>query len=43
VGGRVTVSHAYELGDIPADALKKTTDILARSGVAVMIARTAAA
>lgn len=34
--GRVAVSHAYGLGDIPADALKKTADILARSGVAIM-------
>lgn len=34
--GRVTVSHAYALGDVPADALKKTADILARSGVAIM-------
>ncbi|MGY3440162.1 amidohydrolase family protein [Bradyrhizobium sp. USDA 4473] len=34
--GRVTVSHAYGLGDIPADALKKTADSLARSGVAIM-------
>lgn len=34
--GRVAVSHAYGLGDIPADALRKTADILARSGVAIM-------
>ncbi|MGY4476745.1 amidohydrolase family protein [Bradyrhizobium sp. USDA 3364] len=34
--GRVAVSHAYGLGDIPADALKKTADVLARSGVAIM-------
>ncbi|MHC2435769.1 amidohydrolase family protein [Bradyrhizobium sp. USDA 4451] len=34
--GRVAVSHAYGLGDIPADALKKTADSLARSGVAIM-------
>ncbi|WP_338691604.1 amidohydrolase family protein [Bradyrhizobium sp. 26S5] len=34
--GRVAVSHAYGLGDIPADALKKTADILARSGIAIM-------
>ena len=34
--GRVAVSHAYGLGDIPADALKKTADILARSGVSIM-------
>ncbi|SDF11374.1 cytosine deaminase [Bradyrhizobium brasilense] len=36
MAGRVTVSHAYGLGDIPADALKKTADSLARSGVAIM-------
>jgi cytosine deaminase len=34
--GHVAVSHAYGLGDIPADALKKTADILARAGVAIM-------
>ncbi|MBR0861251.1 cytosine deaminase [Bradyrhizobium diazoefficiens] len=34
--GRVAVSHAYGLGDIPADYLKKVADILARSGVAIM-------
>ncbi len=34
--GHVAVSHAYGLGDIPADALKKTADILARSGVSIM-------
>ncbi|WP_431015129.1 amidohydrolase family protein [Bradyrhizobium pachyrhizi] len=36
MAGRVAVSHAYGLGDIPADALKKTADSLARSGVAIM-------
>ncbi|WP_407150732.1 amidohydrolase family protein [Bradyrhizobium sp. ORS 86] len=34
--GHVAVSHAYGLGDIPADTLKKIADILARSGVAIM-------
>ncbi|SFH95494.1 amidohydrolase family protein [Bradyrhizobium sp. cf659] len=34
--GRVAVSHAYGLGDIPADYLTKIADILARSGVAIM-------
>ena len=34
--GHVAVSHAYGLGDIPADALKKTADLLARAGVAIM-------
>ncbi|MCA6122525.1 amidohydrolase family protein [Bradyrhizobium sp. WSM 1704] len=36
MAGHVAVSHAYGLGDIPADALKKTADIVARSGVAIM-------
>ncbi|MCS3930949.1 cytosine deaminase [Bradyrhizobium elkanii] len=34
--GRVAVSHAYGLGDIPMDQLKKIADTLARSGVAIM-------
>ena len=34
--GHVAISHAYGLGDIPADYLKKIADILARSGVAIM-------
>lgn len=34
--GHVAISHAYGLGDIPADHLKKIADILARSGVAIM-------
>jgi cytosine deaminase len=34
--GHVAVSHAYGLGDIPADALRKVADVLARSGVAIM-------
>ncbi|GGC89375.1 amidohydrolase family protein [Chelatococcus reniformis] len=34
--GHVAVSHAYALGDIAADALKKTADDLARSGVSIM-------
>jgi cytosine deaminase len=34
--GRVAVSHAYGLGDISLDALKKIADVLARSGVAIM-------
>ncbi|WBL81717.1 amidohydrolase family protein [Bradyrhizobium xenonodulans] len=34
--GRVAVSHAYGLGDISMDQLKKIADILARSGVAIM-------
>jgi len=34
--GRVAISHAYGLGDISADDLKKIADILARAGVAIM-------
>lgn len=34
--GRVTVSHAYALGDVSADVLKKTAELLARSGVSIM-------
>jgi len=34
--GRVAISHAYGLGDIPADYLRKMAEVLARSGVAIM-------
>jgi cytosine deaminase len=34
--GKVTISHAYALGDIPADAVRRTADLLAKSGVAIM-------
>jgi cytosine deaminase len=34
--GHVAVSHAYGLGDISVDALKRIADVLARSGVAIM-------
>ncbi|WP_027543215.1 amidohydrolase family protein [Bradyrhizobium sp. WSM2254] len=34
--GRVAISHAYGLGDISPDYLKKIADVLARSGVAIM-------
>jgi cytosine/creatinine deaminase len=36
MGGRVAVSHAYGLGDIPADAARRAADLLARSGVSIM-------
>ncbi|RVC60779.1 MAG: metal-dependent hydrolase [Mesorhizobium sp.] len=36
MGGNVAVSHAYALGDIPADALARAGDMLAASGVAIM-------
>jgi len=34
--GHVAISHAYGLGDIAPDYLKKMADMLARSGVAIM-------
>jgi cytosine deaminase len=34
--GKVTVSHAYALGDVSPDVLKRTADELAASGVAIM-------
>jgi cytosine deaminase len=34
--GHVAISHAYGLGDISADYLKKIAEVLARSGVAIM-------
>lgn len=34
--GHVAVSHAYSLGDVPPDSLKKIADDLARSGVSIM-------
>lgn len=34
--GHVTISHAYALGDVSPDILRRTADNLARSGVAIM-------
>ncbi|HVV40807.1 MAG TPA: amidohydrolase family protein [Nitrobacter sp.] len=34
--GKVAVSHAYGLGDVPADAVRRIADVLAESGVAIM-------
>lgn len=34
--GKVTISHAYALGDIPADAVRRVADSLTESGVAIM-------
>lgn len=34
--GKVTISHAYALGDIPVDAVRRTAERLAESGVAIM-------
>lgn len=36
MGGHVAISHAYALGDISMDQLRKIAEILARSGVAIM-------
>ncbi|GLQ79010.1 cytosine deaminase [Mesorhizobium huakuii] len=36
MAGHVAVSHAYGLGDIPADALAKAGTMLAAAGVAIM-------
>jgi len=34
--GKVVISHAYALGDIPADTVRRVADVLAESGVAIM-------
>ena len=34
--GKVTISHAYGLGDVPADTARRVADVLAESGVAIM-------
>lgn len=36
LGGKVTVSHAYCLGDAALDALASTADTLARAGVSIL-------
>jgi cytosine deaminase len=36
MGGLVAISHAYALGDVPAEIVKRTADVLAESGVAIM-------
>ncbi|MET0219221.1 MAG: amidohydrolase family protein [Tardiphaga sp.] len=36
MGGHVAVSHAYSLGDVSTEIVRKTADVLARSGVAIM-------
>lgn len=36
LGGKVAISHAYSLGDVTTDIAKKTADLLARAGVAIM-------
>ncbi len=34
--GHVVISHAYGLGDLPADAAKKIAGLIAKSGVSIM-------
>jgi cytosine deaminase len=34
--GKVVISHAYGLGDVPADTVRRTADLLAKAGVAIM-------
>jgi cytosine deaminase len=34
--GKVAISHAYGLGDVDADTLRRTADLLAKAGVAIM-------
>jgi cytosine/creatinine deaminase len=36
MGGKVAISHAYGLGDVPEDLARRTGALLARSGVAIM-------
>jgi cytosine deaminase len=36
MSGRVAVSHAYALGQVPADVAKRTAAVLAEAGVAIM-------
>ncbi len=36
MAGHVAISHAYALGDITADAVKRVAEVLAKSGVAIM-------
>jgi cytosine deaminase len=36
LGGRVTISHAYALGDVPLDVARRTGAVLAEAGVAIM-------
>lgn len=36
LGGKVTVSHAYALGQVPRDVARRTADSLAAAGVAIL-------
>ncbi|MCP4619550.1 MAG: amidohydrolase family protein [Bradyrhizobium sp.] len=36
LGGKVTISHAYGLGEVPRDVALRTADLLAEAGVAIL-------
>ena len=36
IGGKVTISHAYALGEVSADVARRTADQLAEAGVAIL-------
>jgi cytosine/adenosine deaminase-related metal-dependent hydrolase len=36
MAGQVAISHAYALGDVPVEIVKRTADVLAKSGIAIM-------
>lgn len=36
LGGKVTISHAYALGEVSPDMARRTADLLAEAGVAIM-------
>ena len=36
LGGKVTISHAYSLGEVPRDVVQRTADLLADAGVAIL-------
>jgi cytosine/creatinine deaminase len=36
MAGQVAISHAYALGDVPIEIVKRTADVLAESGIAIM-------
>ena len=36
LGGKVTISHAYALGEVSSDAVQRTAQLLAEAGVAIL-------
>jgi cytosine/creatinine deaminase len=36
LGGKVTISHAYALGEVPRDVVQRTAQLLADAGVAIL-------